>query len=257
MTQSFASARALRAMSFLLCASLSLAGCEDTPCDGPPNGNNGGGNNGGGDNGGETGEGWDPATLTGVARDPEWRTCNAYPLLTNDALEATVDGVFDPISDAELELWERLMDHRADAGLPPIPLSPALTAVARAHVWDSATTPSQGECNMHSWSTPDAPWEPFCYTSDHAQMRKMHQMPNQLLGFSADSFENSAWGSPNTSPQRAADGWMSSAGHRSVILNTDIWAGYEWRAIGIGISGQYAHMWVSGCADASLFPVTP
>ena len=202
----------------------------------------------------DTHGGFDPATQTGVTRDPQWRTCNSEPVLQNEALARRVPGVYAPLSEAELEVYRRLMEERAKAGLAPIPVSPSLTAVARAHVWDSAQTPASGACNLHSWSTTGAPWEPFCYTSDHAQMRKMHRMPAQLVGFHADAFENSASGSPVIQPQRTVDGWMRSAGHRALILNTGIWDDNEWRAIGIAIEGNYAHLWVSECADGALFP---
>lgn len=255
----------------LIIGALALFGCDDADGkydpDGPwvspgdvdgsgESGDNEGGNGsgGGGSNGDGNSNAVDPSTVTGVKVDPKWTTCNRQDVLENEILRETVPGVFAPISADELRLYELIMTERRKAGLHAIPLSPVLTSVARAHVWDSTTSPASGSCNMHSWTTDTGAWEPFCYTSDHAQMRKMHAMPQVLFDFRADGYENSAWGSPSTNPDRAIAGWMGSSGHRSVILNEGIWADMEWRAIGIGISGQYAHMWVSTCADSSLFP---
>ena len=258
--------QSLLATACLACATMA-AGCEpdasethepgETPGPGgstDPGGDPGGG---GGNDDGNTGETFDPASQTGVVRDSEWRVCNTQEIVSNPQIEARVDGLLAPLTDDELDLYKKINAAREEAGLHAIPLSPTLTAVARTHAWDSNATESLDDgCNMHSWSQDIGVWTPFCYTADHAQMAQMHRKPRDLFGFEADGYENSSWAWPTNNASIAFEGWMNSSGHRDVILNQGIWASQDWHGIGIAIDREYAHLWVSACADGALFPRT-
>lgn len=156
------------------------------------------------------------------------------------------------LNETELELYESINEYRDEEGLEPVPLSYSLTIVARTHVQDLIAHGNEvlsGECNMHSWSD-HGDWTSCCYTPDHAEAQCMWDKPGELTNYPAPAFEIS---SGTSSPQGALNSWKSSQGHRAVILNEGQWADYEWRAMGIGIDGGYAHVWFGTAEDPDDF----
>jgi Ca2+-binding RTX toxin-like protein len=165
--------------------------------------------------------------------------------------------VQDSISLLELDLYHEIMEYRATAGLAPIPMSLNLSATAGRHVldtieniWRAGLTLPEGT-NLHSWS--DAP-----YYSDHSDPDVMWYAPDRLgLSYPQAAFEISAAG--YASVQAALTGWQNSPGHNNVIMNLDIWAGFEWQAIGIGAqitddfsliyNGRAYHVWFGAAVD--------
>lgn len=159
----------------------------------------------------------------------------------------------DGLSAEERRLYQLIMQHRAELGLPSIPLSSSLTLVAGRHAEDTAKNilPSGGPkpgTNLHSWS--DVPYYP-----DHSNARYMWQSPQRLgTPYCGSGYEISGVGYPTT--ERALAGWLSSNGHRSVIENQGIWKEKDWQAIGIGIAypntGDYQtvyHVWFGAEPD--------
>jgi hypothetical protein len=143
--------------------------------------------------------------------------------------------------------------HRAGHGLPPVPVSRALSTVGQWHVWDlNGNAPATGACNMHSWSgaRPDL-WSAVCYTPDHAQAAGMWNKPREITGnvYSGAGYELSAGGSGGISAAQALSLWQGSPGHNTVILNQGSWAGRTWRAMGVGLAGGYAVLWFGEQAD--------
>tara|TARA_B100001250_G_C19204521_1_gene530873 strand:+ start:91 stop:312 length:222 start_codon:yes stop_codon:yes gene_type:complete len=53
----------------------------------------------------------------------------------------------------------------------------------------------------------------------------------------------------STTPIEALNGWKSSSGHNSVIVNKGGWEDFEWKAIGIGIYKGYALVWFGADED--------
>lgn len=164
------------------------------------------------------------------------------------------------LSPAEAELARLINEYRASVGLPAVPLSKSLTLVAQQHAWDSVNNsnawpapPPGQQCNMHSWSGNVNPalqqgtWTAVCYTPDHANMALTHRKPLEIAGFAADGFENSHWASAGASPAGALNGWKNSPGHNALITEQDGWG--PLLALGVGINGQYAHMWAAEVAD--------
>lgn len=164
------------------------------------------------------------------------------------------------LSPAEAELARQINEYRNSVGLPSLPVSKSLTLVAQQHAWDSVNNsnawpapPAGQACNMHSWSGNVNPalregtWTAVCYTPDHANMAGMHKKPREIAGYPSDGYENSHWASAGASPSSAINGWRNSPGHNAVITEQNGWGPFL--ALGVGISGQYAHMWVGEVAD--------
>ena len=154
------------------------------------------------------------------------------------------------LSNQEQELYNLIMEYRAQKKLPPIPLSKSLTFVAQTHAKDLGDNrPDVKKCNMHSWSK-KGNWTSCCYTSDHKKAECMWNKPSELTSYKGAGFEIS-FGNfmESTTPIEALNGWKSSSGHNSVIINKGGWKNFEWKAIGIGIYKGYALIWFGAEED--------
>lgn len=178
--------------------------------------------------------------------------CIALPFSWEPSPSPSASGSQQPISDTagiEQELYRLLNAYRAERGLAAIPYSAKLALTARTHAQDSAayrpdeqTAPVGTECNLHSWS-PNGNWTSMCYTSDHRESEKMWSKPREIAGYSGNGYEISAY---STGCQAAAcwlEIWKTSPGHNAVMINADNWSDVEWRAVGVGVHGGYAHIW--------------
>ena len=158
----------------------------------------------------------------------------------------------------EAELLQLLNDYRNQNGLPDVPFSKSLTAVAQWHVIDlfhnrpdTGTDPNTGlACNLHSWSDQGI-WSPVCYTSDHTYASGMWDKPREITGniYSGNGFENAYRSGGTATAAGAFNGWKNSPGHNAVILEQGIWSNYDWPAMGVGIYENYAVLWFGDQAD--------
>src|SRR5512143_3134813 len=89
----------------------------------------------------------------------------------------------------EMRLYDLLMKYRQDKGKTGIPLSRALSYVARIHAADLNDHYDLNPiCNLHSWSSKGF-WESCCYTKDHANAECSWSKPKELTTFKGDGFE--------------------------------------------------------------------
>ncbi len=152
------------------------------------------------------------------------------------------------LSKEELKLYNLIIEYRKSYGLPEIPISKSLTFVAQTHARDlMINRPDTAECNLHSWSN-KGKWESCCYTDDHAKATCMWEKPRELTNYSGLGFEIAAYSGNYISAGIALELWKYSPGHNDVILNKNIWK-QEWKAIGIGIYGNYAVVWFGYAPD--------
>jgi uncharacterized glyoxalase superfamily protein PhnB len=152
----------------------------------------------------------------------------------------------------EMKLYNLIMEYRKTKGLPGIPISPSLTIVAQTHIKDlQENHPEQDPCNLHSWSD-KGNWTPCCYTSDHAKAQCMWDKPKELTSYQSYGFEIATWGSGKANAEEALDSWKNSSGHNDVIINQGIWNDYTWKAIGIGMSDNYAVVWFGLLEDKEI-----
>lgn len=151
------------------------------------------------------------------------------------------------------ELLRTLNQYRVSRGLQPVPLSPSMTRVARAHVADLERNPPQGVCNGHSWS-PSRRWKACCYTDDHAKAQCMWDKPREITGgvYPGSGFEIWAWRSGKMTLQFAVEGWKGSPAHHDVLINKGPWATVPWRAMGAAVSEHYAVVWFGSEDDPEV-----
>jgi len=147
------------------------------------------------------------------------------------------------LSVAEWDLAEKIQAYRIAKGLKPIPLSASLTLVAQQHARDlEHYKPDVGKCNTHSWSD-NGLWSSCCYTTDHARASCMWHKPKEITSYTGKGYEIAYYYSLGATPDKALNGWKNSPRHNHLLINADVWANVEWRAMGIGIYGNYATVW--------------
>lgn len=164
------------------------------------------------------------------------------------------------LSPVEGELARMVNEYRASLGLPALQISKSLSLVAQQHAWDSVNNrnawpapPAGKECNLHTWSGVVNPalqqgtWTEVCYTSDHANAAGMWNKPSQIAGFPGEGVENSFWSSGAATASGALTAWKNSPGHNNVITQQGGWG--PMAAMGVGINGGVAHLWLSSTAD--------
>lgn len=153
------------------------------------------------------------------------------------------------------KLYSLLNAYRKEKGLAPIPYSAKLAKTALTHAQDlmkhqphKASGPNGADCNLHSWSD-QGHWTPVCYTSDHRQAQKMWSKPREVAGYKASGFEISAYATGCHTAACWLKQWKNSPGHNQVMVNGGIWAKHPWKAVGIGIAGDFANIWFGEVSD--------
>lgn len=165
----------------------------------------------------------------------------------------------DCLSEAESELIQLINTYRNENGLSSVPVSRSLTTVAKWHVIDlKENNPDVGTdhgyaCNLHSWSNAQPTlWSAVCYTGDHQYAQGMWNKPREITNnaYSGNGFENAYWSSGQVSATGAFNGWKNSPGHNAVILETGIWAGQNFPAMGVAVYEHYAVLWFGSSTDS-------
>ena len=152
------------------------------------------------------------------------------------------------LNPVEQELARLINAYRAEKGLPAIKLSASLCYVARTHALDQTANHIYGDkCNLHSWSQ-NARWSSCCYTPDHKMASCMWNKPRELTSYRGDGFEIAFYSTYtyNSTAAMAKDileGWKRSPHHNMVIINCNMWRNVKWKAMGIGVYGEYADVW--------------
>jgi Cysteine-rich secretory protein family len=156
----------------------------------------------------------------------------------------------DEIEPEEAKLYQLINQYRAQNGLPPIPLSKALTLVANRHVRDmdknsDSYQDCQSKCCVHSWSN-------CAYNPNNSNTFPcMWQAPQRFkTGYPGNGYENLFGGAGNyiVTAESALQGWQSSSPHNAVILNQGVWK-QPWQALGIGIYKGAAALWFGNEPD--------
>lgn len=158
------------------------------------------------------------------------------------------------LSQKEIELYQLIMEYRAEKGLPEIPLSVSLTEVAQIHakdVYEHFDEIPKG-CNAHSWSK-HGNWTKCDYYPDHRNAACVWSKPNELTEYDGNGYEIIHFYDPPTSgivsPKNALNGWKSSPGHNAMMINLGQWESVEWGAIGVGMYKGVACAWFGEYTD--------
>ena len=153
-------------------------------------------------------------------------------------------------------LAQLVNEYRVAHGKNALPISPTMSAVAGAHVYDLLANPGTltSTCNLHSWSS-TAPWSGCCYDANGTQASCMWVKPSEIgsaAGFpryTGKGFEITYRGWFAT-PEMVIDFFDSSPGHKAVLLNSGSWGNYDpWPAMGAAMRGDFAVVWFGSTTD--------
>ncbi len=131
--------------------------------------------------------------------------------------------------------------------------------VAKAHVLDLQTNydfSRENPCNPHSWSD-RGDWSACCYTSDHSQAACMWAKPQEIADYPGEGYEIAYIDSNGANAGDGLAGWKKSPSHNPLLVNSGIWEQATWKALGIGIHGNYAVVWFGQQEDPSSFSICP
>ncbi|NOT74587.1 MAG: CAP domain-containing protein [Cyclobacteriaceae bacterium] len=170
------------------------------------------------------------------------------PFLKDDEVCLTVE---------EKKLYDLIMQYRKSKNLKPIPYSARLSKVAQAHVRDlnkNYDYENRGECNPHSWSD-KGNWSACCYTADHSKASCMWDKPKEIAEYPGAGYEIAYYSSAGATASEGLEGWKKSQGHNPLLINSGSWSKLEWKAVGIGIYGEYGVVWFGETEDKSKMKV--
>jgi hypothetical protein len=158
------------------------------------------------------------------------------------------------LTNAEYRLYRLIMEYRSLQGKDTIPLSASLTHVAQTHTGDLTEHYTvNGKCDMHSWSNKGY-WTSCCYTRDHAHADCSWSKPREMTPYTGDGFEVVYFDYQVPVPENVLDKWKKNPTNNDMLLNIGEWAGENWKAIGVGIFGNYASVWLGKVPDKEGFP---
>jgi uncharacterized protein YkwD len=124
----------------------------------------------------------------------------------------------------EVQAIDLINRERANAGLPPYAMDIRLVDAAREHSEDMAVN---------------------AYFSHTGLDGSTFAEREQRAGYTSPGGENIAAGYPT--PEAAVAGWMSSSGHRALILHT----GMTHIGLGYAAGGPYGHYWTADFGRAA------
>lgn len=161
------------------------------------------------------------------------------------------------LSSEEKNLFESINSYRKSKKLQSIPFSARLSKVAQTHAKDLMqhyTFSPDNECNPHSWSD-KGDWTSCCYTADHREAECMWNKPQEISGYAGSGYEIAYYTTATVLAEDALRGWKNSPAHHELIINKGIWEKVSWKAMGVGIAGNYAIVWFGEVADPSIIKI--
>lgn len=172
-------------------------------------------------------------------------------MLSNMEVKAQTDTIPEDfcISPEEYQLHQLINDYRKAFALPAIVLSKSLSYVAITHARDlAANFDPDSVCNMHSWSDKGR-WKSICYPSEQSRKNNIRLKAKEIIGYPGDAYELTYWSNAEIAPRQILSFWRENKVAGNMLLNQDKWLGKTWKAMGIGIEGGYAVLWLGQEVD--------
>ena len=83
----------------------------------------------------------------------------------------------------------------------------------------------------------------------------MWSKPKEIAGYDGEGYEIAYFSSAGASASEGLEGWKKSPGHNPLLINSGNWKKMEWKAIGVGIYGEYGVVWFGEVEDKSRMEV--
>lgn len=154
------------------------------------------------------------------------------------------DTIADGLTRDESILFNMINDIRVQNKLKSIPLSRDLCTVAQTHIDDLIKwKPQDKGCSLQSWSG-SGNWTSCCNTKELPGIECMKSKPREITGYKGDGYELIYWSEENAIPAEAAALWRDVDASADMILGRAKWSNFHWKAMGVGIKGGYAVLWL-------------
>ncbi len=191
-----------------------------------------------------------------VTTAPETAMPTAAAPYSGSQVRAMVD---QGLSEKEAQLYLEINAYRTSQGLSPLSCSKSLTQVARTHVQDSnqyhpenQKDPRGIQGDLHSWSS-HGHWTGFAYTPDQYYLVDLMKKPSEITSYPGSGYEISAYYNPSAaSPMEitaalAVYTWKHSTEDNALLTSSGNYKNIH--TMGVGISGNYAHVWFGEVPD--------
>ncbi len=160
------------------------------------------------------------------------------------------------INENERKLYKLIDDYRSEKGLHTIPISRALTQLAKMHAKDIVNNrPAKATMSIHSW-TNKGKWKSCDYTNDTKGQNCMQDKPAELTSYKHKGYELIAI---NENGEMTADfamkDWKNNSTYGIMLVNKTGWQDKNWEAIGIAVYKNLAIVWLGENTDKSGAPV--
>jgi hypothetical protein len=153
------------------------------------------------------------------------------------------------ISPAEEKLTQLINAFRRQNRLAEIQLSASLSFVAKTHVADlQLHRPDTSICNTSSWSNKGL-WTPCCYQPYVPKNECMWDKPKELTPYTFRGYELSYYEEGIIQVDSLWKLWRTTPEVVDLLLARGIHSDKTWAAFGVGISDNYASLWLGQRAD--------
>lgn len=158
------------------------------------------------------------------------------------------------ITTAELKFAESVNKFRRSYRMAEIPLSSALSFVAKTHVADlQLNRPDTSICSPASWSDKGT-WKSCCYNSYLHRPECMWDKPKELTKYAFRGYEIVYFEENLLQPEMVADLWFSVPDVVDFILGKGAHSDKKWAAMGVGIGENYLSLWMGQRHDPAGKP---
>jgi hypothetical protein len=160
------------------------------------------------------------------------------------------------INAEEKKLYKLIDDYRSEKNLHTIPISRALTQLAKVHAKDIVNNrPAKSTSSIHSW-TNKGKWKACDYANDSKGLNCMTEKPAELTSYKNKAFEVIAL---NENGEMTADfamkDWKNNSVYGFMLINKTGWQDKNWEAVGIAVYKNVAVVWLGETTDKSGAPV--
>lgn len=148
------------------------------------------------------------------------------------------------ITKEEFKLYNLVNEYRKSQKLPVVPLSKSLSYVAKVHIKDLITNkPDTANCSFHSWSDKGT-WKACCFRKENKDKYCVLTKPKELTKYPGIAHEIVFWESRETTAEKAISQWKETAVSRFMLTNFKEWEKCSWNAMGVGVEGGFAILWL-------------
>jgi len=158
------------------------------------------------------------------------------------------------LNSQEQKLAKLINDFRKENKKSSLPLSKALTIVAKTHVADLQNNrPDTSICLTGSWSN-KGNWTPCCYNKYIVKEDCMWDKPKELTKYPFRGYELSYFEEGIIQVDSLFSIWMTSEETKDMLLTNGNFSSKKWETMGLAVGENYACVWFGQRTDGAGAP---